>query len=83
MEKDFILGKKELNKIKNIRNREGEIIPFNINKIADAVYKAFVMTNEGEKKEAKDVATKVFYRLIHIKEKSSDKIRRLEGREED
>ena len=73
MEKDFILGKKELNKIKNIRNREGEIIPFNINKIADAVYKAFVMTNEGEKKEAKDVATKVFYRLIHIKEKSSDK----------
>ena len=73
MEKDFILGKKELNKIKNIRSREGEIIPFNINKIADAVYKAFVMTNEGEKKEAKDVATKVFYRLIHIKEKSSDK----------
>ncbi|MCM2339427.1 MAG: ATP cone domain-containing protein [Burkholderiales bacterium] len=73
MEKDFILGKKELNKIKNVRNREGEIIPFNINKIADAVYKAFIETKEGEKKEAKDVATKVFYKLIQIKSKSTDK----------
>ncbi|MFA6585751.1 MAG: ATP cone domain-containing protein [Candidatus Paceibacterota bacterium] len=73
MEKDFILGKKELNKIKNVRNREGEIIPFNINKIADAVYKAFIITNEGEKKEAKDVATKVFHKLTHLKAKSGDK----------
>lgn len=73
MEKDFILGKKELNKIKNVRNREGEIISFNINKIADAVYKAFIETKEGEKKEAKDVATKVFYKLIQIKSKSTDK----------
>ena len=69
MEKDFILGKKELNKIKNVRNREGEIIPFNINKIADAVYKAFVMTNEGEKKEASDVAKKIFRKLTLLKGK--------------
>ena len=73
MEKDFILGKKELNKIKSVRNREGEIIPFNINRIADAVYKAFIITGEGEKKEAKDVATKVFHKLIQIKAKSTDK----------
>jgi ribonucleoside-diphosphate reductase alpha chain len=73
MEKDFILDKRELSKIKSIRNREGEIIPFNINKIADAVYKAFIITNEGEKKEAKDVATKVFHKLIQLKSKSSEK----------
>ena len=73
MEKDFILGRKELNKIKNVRNREGEIIPFNINKIADAVYKAFIITNEGEKKEASDVAKKVFHKLTHLKAKSSGK----------
>ena len=73
MEKDFILGKKELNKIKNVRNREGEIIPFNINKIADAVYKAFVETKEGEKKEASDVAKKIFHKLTHLKAKSIDK----------
>ncbi len=73
MEKDFILGKKELNRIKSVRNREGEVIPFNINKIADAVYKAFVITAEGEKREAKDVATKVFHKLVHLKEESKDK----------
>lgn len=73
MEKDFILGKKELNKIKNVRNREGEVIPFNINKIADAVYKAFLITNEGEKKEAKEVATKVFHRLTHLKLENGNK----------
>jgi len=73
MEKDFILDKKELNKIKNVRNREGEIIPFNINKIADAIYKAFIITNEGEKKEARDVATKIFHKLTHLKEKSIEK----------
>ncbi|MCX6751551.1 MAG: ATP cone domain-containing protein [Candidatus Nomurabacteria bacterium] len=73
MEKDFILGRKELNKIKNVRNREGEIIPFNINKIADAVFKAFVETKEGEKKEASDVAKKIFHKLIHLKAKSIDK----------
>ncbi|MFA4975745.1 MAG: ATP cone domain-containing protein [Candidatus Paceibacterota bacterium] len=72
MEKDFILGKKELNKIKNVRNREGEIILFNINKIADAVYKAFMITKEGEKKEARDVSEKVFHKLIFLKEKSID-----------
>lgn len=73
MEKDFILDKKELNKIKNVRNREGEIIPFNINKIADAVYKAFIETKEGEKKEASDVAKKIFHKLTHLKAKSIDK----------
>jgi ribonucleoside-triphosphate reductase len=67
MEKDFILNRKELNKIKNVRNREGKVIPFNINKIADAVYKAFITTKEGEKKEAGDVAKKVFHKLTHIK----------------
>ena len=35
MDKSKILDKKELSKIKSIRNREGEIIPFNIEKIID------------------------------------------------
>ena len=42
---DLVLSKKELNKIKNVRNREGEIISFDLNKIIDAVSnlcKAFV-----------------------------------------
>ncbi len=73
MEKDAVLTRKELNKIKNVRNREGEIIPFDLNKIIDAVQKAFIITNEGGEKEAKDVARKVFHKLTHIKEKNGDK----------
>ncbi len=73
MEKDFILDRKELNKVKNVRNREGEVIPFNINRIADAVYKAFIATKEGEKREAKDVAEKVFHKLLHLKAKNIEK----------
>jgi len=73
MKEDTVLSKKELNKIKNVRSREGEIIPFDLNKIIDAVYKAFLATSEGEEKEAKNVAKKVFYKLIHLKEESEDK----------
>jgi ribonucleoside-triphosphate reductase (thioredoxin) len=73
MEKSVILSNKELNKIKNVRNREGERIPFDLNKIVDAIQKAFIITNEGEEKEAKDVAKKVFHRLLHVKAKSNEK----------
>src|SRR3989344_9616734 len=73
MKKDIILNKKELSKIKNVRNREGEIIPFDLHRIVDAIYKAFVMTNEGGEKEAKDVAEKVFHKLTHVKAKSDEK----------
>ena len=73
MEKDAVLTRKELNKIKNVRNREGEIIPFDLNKIIDAVQKAFIITNEGGEKEAQDVAKKVFHKLAHLKASHKDK----------
>ncbi|MEK7088862.1 MAG: ATP cone domain-containing protein, partial [Patescibacteria group bacterium] len=73
MEKGIVLSKKELNKIKNVRNREGEIIPFDFDKIVDAVLKAFVITSEGGEKEAKDAAKKVFHKLTHIKARSNEK----------
>ena len=72
MDKSKILDKKELSKIKSIRNREGEIIPFNIEKIVDAVNKAFIITHEGEEKDAESVAVKVFHKLVHIKEEKND-----------
>jgi len=73
MDKNNILSAKELNKIKSIRNREGIIIPFNIEKIVDAVNKAFIATNEGGEKEAQDIAKKVFHKLLHIKTEKWDK----------
>jgi ribonucleoside-diphosphate reductase alpha chain len=68
MVKDNILNKKEINKIRNIRNREGEIISFNLEKIVDAVNKAFSATLEGTEKDAQSVANKVFHKLLHLKE---------------
>ena len=72
MDKSKILDKKELSKIKSIRNREGEIIPFNIEKIVDAVNKAFIITHEGKEKDAESIAVKVFHKLTHIKEEKND-----------
>jgi len=67
MKKDNILNKKDLSKIKSIRNREGEVVPFDLNKIIDAVIKAFNATGEGGEKESKNVANKVFNALVFTK----------------
>ncbi|MEI8270150.1 MAG: ATP cone domain-containing protein [bacterium] len=72
MDKSKMLDKKELSKIKSIRNREGEIIAFNIEKIVDAVNKAFIITHEGQEKDAESIAVKVFHKLTHIKEEKKD-----------
>ncbi len=73
MKDDAILDKKELIKIKSIRNREGEVIDFDVERIVDAVNKAFASTNEGGEKESKDVAKKVFLKLVSIKSKNNEK----------
>ena len=73
MPKEKLLDKKELNKIKNIRNREGQIIPFDLDKIIQAVCKAFIVTEEGDEKDAGNVAKKVFHKLINLKEKNKEK----------
>ncbi len=73
MDKNKPLSKKELNKIKSIRNREGVIIPFDLEKIVGAVHKAFLVTAEGNGHESKGVAEKVFHKLLHIKDEKNDK----------
>ncbi len=72
MNKSNTLSKKELTKIKSIRNREGIVTPFKIEKIIDAVNKAFIITNEGGEKEAESVANKVFHKLLNIKTEKKD-----------
>ncbi len=73
MTKNIILGRKDLAKIKSIRNREGEIIVFDLQRIIDALSKAFTETKEGGEKESGEVAKKVFHRLLHAKAESKDK----------
>lgn len=69
----IILTKADLQKIKSIRNRELEIMPFHIGKISNAVLKAFIQTQEGSEKEADWVAKKVYKELLALKKNSKDK----------
>jgi len=73
MKKVDILSKKESSKIISIRNREGEIIPFNLEKIIDAINKAFVVTLEGKEIDAQNVASKVLSKLENLKEGDKEK----------
>lgn len=73
MTKEKNSNKKEFTKINSVRNREGVVIPFDLSKIIDAINKAFLATQEGDEKSAREVATKVFHKLIHIKKEKNDK----------
>jgi ribonucleoside-diphosphate reductase alpha chain len=73
MKSKNILSKVQLNQIKKIRNREGIIVFFNLEKIIEAVSKAFLVTNEGSEKQAESVARKVFLKLLNIKKEKKEK----------
>ncbi len=60
------ISKNELKKIKSIRKRSGEVMNFDLDIIADAVNKAFEVTNEGGENEAYKVAKSVFYSLLDL-----------------
>lgn len=47
------------NHIEKIQKREGEIVPFDRNKIEEAIFKALTVSEEGGKKLAKDLSLKV------------------------
>lgn len=60
------ISKSELKKIKSIRKRSGEVIPFDLDIIAGAVQKAFEVTNEGGENESIKVANSVFKSLLDL-----------------
>jgi ribonucleoside-diphosphate reductase alpha chain len=66
MKKTPVITKAQLNKIQQIRNRDGEIISFEFQKIVEAVQKAFGATGEGNDTEAQKIAYSVFRDLIAI-----------------
>lgn len=63
--------KKTSDLFKKIRKRDGEIVPFDITHISDAVAKAMKETSEGDEFEAYRIAEKVVHELskMHVKEK--------------
>lgn len=73
MTKKIIISKAELAQIKEIRNRSFENIPFELEKIVEAVLKAFTVTSEGGEVDADFVAKKVYKELLSLKKSSKDK----------
>ncbi|MEI6281044.1 MAG: ATP cone domain-containing protein [bacterium] len=63
------LSKSELSKIKSIRKRSGEVIPFDLEIISRAIFKAFEVSGEGGEMESYKVANSVFRTLLDLRDK--------------
>lgn len=53
--------KTKRNHITSVKNREGIVVKYDTLRIEDAVFKAFSTTDEGGKKEAKEISKKVTF----------------------
>jgi ribonucleoside-diphosphate reductase alpha chain len=65
--------------VKNIQKRDGSTVPFDIQKIGDAIYKAMLATGEGSPKEAMVVANKVYADVLRITKKYKNFVPTVEG----
>lgn len=71
-------GKKE-EFVKSILKRDGRTVPFDIEKIAGAIYKGMTSSNEGSQEESALVANKVYGELVRIAKKFKNFIPTVEG----
>ena len=74
-----VLKTKETDLIKKVGKRDGSVVSFNIEKIANAVYKAMIASNEGSDLEASMVANKVFADLLKISKRHKNFVPTVEG----
>jgi len=65
--------------IKKIQKRDGQIVPFDFEKIVSAVHKAMLVTGEGSLEEAELVANKVLADIVRISKKYANFIPTVEG----
>ncbi len=65
--------------VKQVRKRDGSIVPFDLSRIANAIYKAMLVADEGSDVEASMVANKVFADLVRISKKYKNFIPMVEG----
>lgn len=71
--------KKPTDLIKEVRKRNGKLVPFDIDRIATAVYKAMIAAGEGSDVEASMIANKVFGDLVKTKKRHKDFVPTVEG----
>ncbi len=65
--------------IKSVQKRNGEIVPFDIERITLAINKAMIAANEGSPEEAEMAANKVFADLVRISKKHPNFLPTVEG----
>src|SRR3989338_8416131 len=61
------ISKNDLAKIKSIRRRTGEVVAFDLSRIAGAILKAFEVTGEGKEEESNIVANSVFKTMLGLR----------------
>src|SRR3989338_5603464 len=66
MKKTDKILKSELNKIKSIRRRTGEVVPFDLERVTGAILKAFEVSGEGGEGESYVVTNSVFKILLGL-----------------
>lgn len=71
--------KKSSKFVKNVRKRDGSIVPFDLEKITNAVYKAMVNTQEGDMEDAELVANRVYSELAKISKTFKGFVPTVEG----
>jgi ribonucleoside-diphosphate reductase alpha chain len=67
------ISKSDLQKIKSIRKRTGEVVPFDLSVITRAASKAFEASSEGGEKESEMVSSGVFKKLLFIQKELTTK----------
>lgn len=65
--------------VKHIQKRDGSVVPFDIEKISNAINKAMLASNEGSLKEAMMVANKVYADALRITRKYKNFVPTVEG----
>ncbi|MEK7121361.1 MAG: ATP cone domain-containing protein, partial [Patescibacteria group bacterium] len=55
--------------VKSVQKRDGSIVPFDVEKITNAINKAMLASHEGSLKEAGMVANKVYADVLRIARK--------------
>lgn len=65
--------------VKSIQKRDGSIVPFDVQKIVNAINKSMIASGEGSPKEAEIVANKVYADALRITRKYKNFIPTVEG----
>jgi ribonucleoside-diphosphate reductase alpha chain len=70
---------KKDNPIQNVQKRDGTIVAFDLNRIADAIQRAMIASDEGSREDAEKVANSVFEELESIANRHKTFLPTVEG----